>query len=399
MTSDRSAAGQAAGIPTLEVRTRRAGGAPARRLRVLHVGKFYPPHRGGMETHLRDLCERLRHEVETEVLVADGVGAGVEETVGGVRVERVATRLRLGAAPVCPGMVRRIRESRADIVHLHFPNPAAVLAYLAAGHRGALVVTYHSDIVRQSWTGRAFRPVLEHLLRRARAVIATSPDYVESSPVLRRFRARCRVIPLGIDSERFERRDEGAVGRVRALHGPRLVTAVGRLVYYKGFEHLVRAMRETDGRLVIVGDGPLRPLLARERDAWGLGDRVALPGEVEDVTPYLQAADVFALPSVARSEAFGIVQLEAMACGVPVVNTRLPSGVPFVSPDGVCGSTVPPGDAGALARALNQLLDDPALRARYGEAGRRRVRAEFTADLMAERTLRLYREVAGAPGA
>ncbi len=373
--------------------------APAETLRVLHVGKFYPPHKGGMETHLRDLCERLRGEVETEVIVAGREARDVEETVGGVRVVRARTLFNVGAAPVCPGMVRRIRESRADIVHLHFPNPAAVLSYLASGHRGALVVTYHSDIVRQRWTGLAFRPVLEHLLRRARAVIATSPDYVESSPVLRRFRARCRVIPLGIEPERFERRDEGAVSRIRALYGPRLVLAVGRLIYYKGFEHLVRAMRETDGRLVIVGDGPLRPLLERERDAWGLHERVALPGEVEDVTPHLQAADVFALPSVARSEAFGIVQLEAMACGVPVVNTRLPSGVPFVSPDGVSGITVAPGDAGALARALNQLLDNPGLRALYGEAGRRRVRAEFTADLMAERTLRLYREVAGVPGA
>jgi rhamnosyl/mannosyltransferase len=149
--------------------------------------------------------------------------------------------------------------------------------------------------------------------------------------------------------------------------------------------------------LLIVGDGPLRRALERERDTLGaMRERVVLLGEVEDAAPYFRASDVFALASVARSEAFGIVQLEAMACGVPVVNTRLASGVPFVSPDGVSGITVPPADAPALARALNTLLDDAALRTKLGEAGRRRVREEFTADLMAERTLELYREVSDA---
>lgn len=365
-----------------------------RRLRVLHVGKFYPPHKGGMETHLRDLCERLAPRVEVEVLVANDGRADVEENIGGVRVTRAGTLLHLGAAPLCPSMPRRIRQSRADIVHLHFPNPTAVLAYLASGHRGRLVVTYQSDIVRQKMTGRAFRPVLYRFLRRADAVIATSPDYVASSPVLRDFRERCRVIPLGIPAERFARRDEGEVRRVRERFGPRLVLGVGRLVYYKGFEHLVRAMRGVEAQLVIVGEGPLRAALERERDRLGLGARVHLVGEVEDVAPFFHAARVFALPSTARSEAFGIVQLEAMACGVPVVNTRLDSGVTYVSPDGVSGLTVPPADPAALAAALNRLLDDDALRTRLGESARRRAASEFGADLMAERTLRLYEEIA-----
>jgi glycosyltransferase involved in cell wall biosynthesis len=365
------------------------------RPRVLHVGKFYPPHKGGMETHLRDLCERLRAHLEVEVVVASSDSAGAEEVVGGVRVSRLRTLARLGAAPVCAGLARRIRETRADLVHLHFPNPTAVLAYLKSGSRAPLVVTYHSDIVRQRILGRAFRPFLYRFLRRASAVIATSPDYVESSEVLGDFRARCRVIPLGIPAERFERADETAARRVRERFGDRIVLGVGRLIYYKGFAHLVRAMREVEARLLVIGEGPLRGELERERDAAGLRDRVHFLGEVEDAAPYFRAADVFALPSTARSEAFGIVQLEAMAAGVPVVNTRLASGVPFVSPDGVTGLTVTPGDAKALADALNRLFADAALRARMGEAGRRRVREEFTADLMAERTLRLYEEVAG----
>lgn len=367
------------------------------RPRVLHVGKFYPPHKGGMETHLRDLCERLPPRFEPHALVAASDAAGVEETIDGVRVTRLGTRLQFGAAPVCPGMARRIRESDARLVHLHFPNPTAILSYLTSGHRGPLVVTYHSDIVRQKVLGRAFRPVLYRFLSRASAIVATSPDYVESSSVLRDFRAKCRVIPLGIVAEKFDRASDDdadeTARRVRAEHGPRIVLGVGRLIYYKGFEHLIRAMETVNSRLLIIGEGPLRAGLERLRDALGLGERVRFLGEVEDAAPYFRAADVFALPSIARSEAFGIVQLEAMAAGVPVVNTRLDSGVPFVSPDGVTGLTVAPADPHALAAALNTLLDDAPLRARLGEAGRRRVRADFTADLMAERTMRLYNEV------
>jgi rhamnosyl/mannosyltransferase len=363
------------------------------RRRVLHVGKFYPPHKGGMETHLRDLCERLQQKVDVHVLVASDAAETTEEVTNGVRVTRMGTLLNLGAAPFCPGMARRIRETEADIVHLHFPNPTAFVAYLASCHAGRLVVTYHSDIVRQKISGRAFRPILRHVLRRTRAIIATSPNYIESSPVLRRERERCRVIPLGIPVEKFAHANDVEVGRIRARFGSRIVLAVGRLIYYKGFEYLIRAMRRVEGHLVVIGTGPLDVRLRRERDAAGLQERVHFLGEVADAAPYFHAADVFALASTARSEAFGIVQLEAMACGVPVVNTRLDSGVPFVSLDGVTGLTVAPADADALAAALNRLLGDATLRAKFGAAGRERVRAEFSADVMAERTLNLYEEV------
>src|SRR2546423_2680296 len=302
-----------------------------------------------METPLGELWERLEGEVDARVVVAASGGrASTEETIGGVRVRREGTLLSLGASPVCPGLARRIRESRADIVHLHFPNPAAIVAYFLSGHAGRVVGTYRSDIVRQKILGRAFRPVLEHFLRRASAIIATSPDYVESSPVLKKFRERCRVIPLGVVPEQFERVDDRAVRDIRGRYGERVVLSVGRLIYYKGFAHLIRAMRDVEARLLVVGDGPLRRALERERDALGdLRERVVLLGEVADAAPYFRAADVFALASVARSEAFGVVQLEAMAAGLPVVNTRLASGVPFVSVDGLTGITVPPADPAA----------------------------------------------------
>lgn len=365
-----------------------------RRLRVLHVGKFYPPHRGGMESHVQTLARELSAEVDVEVLVSNDGRQTVRETLDGMPVTRIGTLASFASASVNPGMARAIRQAAADVVHFHHPNPTGVLSYLASGRRGPLVVTYHSDIIRQRVLGAAFAPVLHRFLRGAHAILASSPDYAASSPVLRRHAERVRVIPFGIDAASFERADAEEVAEIRARYGPRLVVAAGRLVYYKGFDYLVRAMGAVDGRLVILGDGPLRRALQALAEELGVGQRVTLAGAVPELAPWYHAADVFALPAVARSEAFGLVQLEAMAAGTPVVNTRLDSGVPFVSRDGETGITVPPADADALAAALRRLLNDAALRRRLGDAARERVRREFSLEGMVADTLAVYREAA-----
>lgn len=363
------------------------------RLRILHVGKFYPPHPGGMETHLQALCGELKQSLDVEVIVANDERATVEETIDGVKVSRLGTLLNVGAAPVCPRMVSRIRESAADIVHIHWPNPTSVLAYLASGHKGHLVFSYHSDVVRQVYLRKPFWPILRHALKKADAIIAATSNYIESSAVLQKFRDRCRVIPYGIPLDQFDQPDKIEIAKIRKQYGSRIVLGVGRLVYYKGFKYLIRAMREVDAHLLIVGNGPLQRELEREARETGISERVTFLTDVVDVRSYYHAADVFVLSSTARSEAFGIVQLEAMACGKPVVNTRLDSGVPFVSLDGVTGITVPVLDSEGLSRAINTLLNDTALSARYGRAGRLRVEQEFSLDVMTRRTVEVYGEV------
>jgi rhamnosyl/mannosyltransferase len=371
------------------------------KLRVLQVGKFYPPHMGGIETHLQALCGALRNHADVRVIVSSENRNTVEETVDSVPVARLATLLTAFSTSISPGMVSRIRNSGAELVHIHLPNPAAVLAYLASGHRGRLVVTYHSDTVKQKVLGRMFEPLLNAALRKSAAIIATSPNYLATSPVLQAFRDRCHVIPYGIDSAQFEQCDAAAVRSVRQRFGERLVISVGRLVYYKGFDVLIRAMASVRGKLVIVGDGPLRGELQSLAAQLGVADKVVFAGEINNagVTPYYHAADLFALASVARSEAFGIVQIEAMAAGLPVVNTSLDSGVPFVSLDGQTGLTVPPGNPQALAAAINRLLDDNGLRQTLGQAGVRRARQEFGLDTMLHRTLQLYQRVRADSGA
>jgi rhamnosyl/mannosyltransferase len=367
------------------------------KLRVLHVGKFYPPHMGGIETHLQALCGALRPYADVRVIVSSEGRNTVEETVDSVPVERLATLLTAFSTSISPGMVSRIRNSGAELVHLHLPNPTAVLAYLASGHRGRLVVTYHSDTVKQKVLGRIFEPFLHAALRRSDAIIATSPNYLATSPVLQAFRDRCRIIPYGIDTTQFEQCSPEAVRRIREQLADRLVISVGRLVYYKGFEVLIRAMAYVRGKLVIVGNGPLRGELESLAARLGVADKVVFAGEIDNaaVTAYYHAADLFALASVARSEAFGIVQIEAMAAGLPVINTNLDSGVPFVSLHDKTGLTVPPGDPEALAAAINRLLDDDALRQSLGQAGVIRARQEFGLETMLRRTLQLYGSVTG----
>ncbi len=363
------------------------------RPRVLHVGKFYAPHKGGIETHLQLLCGELRKHADLQVVVANTTRKTTDEVIDGVRVKRTASWVNLAGTPFCPAMAGAIRESRADIVHLHLPNPAAILAYQASGHEGVLICSYHSDIVRQKFLGKVFSPFLNSALKRSAAIISASPNYIESSEVLQGFRDRCHLIPYGIATDSFTDSNDARVRSIREKYGPNLIMAVGRLVYYKGFQYLIRAMEKVQGRLLLVGDGPLRAELEAEVQARNLADRVVFLGKVEDVIPYYHAAELFVLPSLARSEAFGIVQLEAMACGKPVINTNLDSGVTYVSVDGLTGRTVPPEDADALSSAINLLLSNPELRSRYGQAARARVEQLFTLEAMTGKMLDLYRNV------
>jgi rhamnosyl/mannosyltransferase len=208
--------------------------------------------------------------------------------------------------------------------------------------------------------------------------------------MLQAFGDRVRVIPYGINHEPYGRLDSEAAA-LRQRYGPKIVLGVGRLVYYKGWPYLLSAMSEVDATLLIIGDGPMRQELERQAHAQGIAHRVHFLGEKSNVIPFYQACDVFVLSSI-RGEAFGLVQLEAMAAGKPVVNTNLQSGVPFVSRDGESGFSVPPHDSKALVNAINALLENEPLRTRYGHAGRRRVQQEFSVQAMRNATIKLYAE-------
>lgn len=367
-----------------------------RKLRVLHVGKYYPPTRGGMETHLQTLCSELQRQIEVRIIVASGTSEGSCGMADGVWVERLPTVITAASTPVCLTMPARIRAADADLVHIHHPNPMASLAFLLSGFKGPMVTTWHSDVVRQRVLNSLYAPIERKFLNRSSAIIASSPNYLDGSKALRGFRDNCAVVPFGIPLEPLQRRNEEAVRDIRLRFGNRIALSAGRLVYYKGLPNLIRAMKNVDATLLVVGDGPLRHSLEDQTRDLGLDGRVRFLGQIDDLVPYLQACDVFVLPSNARSEAFGIVQLEAMGCGKPVINTRLQSGVPYVSLDGVTGLTVPPDDSAALSAALNELFGNDELRRQYGEAAYLRVSSEFTVRLMVDRTIEVYNRAMGA---
>jgi glycosyltransferase involved in cell wall biosynthesis len=362
-------------------------------MRILQIGKFYPPHMGGIETHLETLSHELRNHASVHLVVANDARRRASSNCAGVTVSRMARVFTVASTPICLGMVQEIRRSAAEIVHLHTPNPFGALAYLFSGLRVPLVLTWHSDVLRQKCLAKILSPIDRTILKSADSIVATSENYLKTSPRLAPYTAKCRVIPYGISLERFRATDSNAHA-IRQRFGPRIVLAVGRLVYYKGFSYLIRAMKSVQATLLLIGDGPLRRSLQEEAQSVGISDRVKFIGELSNelTVPYYQASDIFVLPSVARTEAFGIVQIEAMASGLPVINTALDSGVPAVSLDDVTGITVPPADSQALATAINRLLVDPVLRSRYGQRARHRA-MEFSASSMGRSILELYREV------
>jgi len=370
-------------------------------VRIVHVFKdFFPPTTGGVEQHLHLLSRELARDADVTVLVPARARSTRVEEIDGVRVVRAAEFGRYASAPLCPTMPLWLRRLRPDIVHLHFPNPMGDLTFLLSGWRGRLVLTYHADIIKQRRLLPYYQPVLNRLFRRVDRIIATSDDYIASSPTLSANKDKCTVIPLGIETGPLELKDADrqAVCALKREHGDRIIAFIGVLRYYKGLDVLVRSMRDVRGRVLIAGRGEERDRLSAMASDIGVADRVLFLGEIDDDRrrQLLHAADVLVLPSIDRCEAFGLSQLEAMACGTPVVSTNLPTGVRFVNRDGETGLIVPPGDAGALAVALNRLLGDEPLRKRLGEAAARRVRDTFTAERMVAATRRVYDEVLGA---
>jgi glycosyltransferase involved in cell wall biosynthesis len=369
-------------------------------VKVLQLGKFYPPEHGGMEAAVRELTEGLNATgLRTDVLCTNRQWRTAEEAwPGGYRVVRAAAPAMLLSTPVAPALLTQARRllPAADVVHLHMPNPMAALALRFTPFRGRLVVHWHSDVVRQRIALHLYEPLQRWVLQRADVIVATSDRYANASAALRPWQDKVAVVPIGIADHRARACCcQGASVRARYA-GKKIVFALGRMAGYKGFDILVQAaaLLPKDTVVIIGGGGDLLDRLRNRVAEAGLGDRVVLPGPISDadLSAYFWAADVFCMPSTTRAEAFGIAMLEAMSVGKPVVATDIAgSGVPWVNVHGSTGLNVVPGSADALAEGLRRVLVDPPMGARFGEAGRQRYLNEFTAGTMTRRIVDLYR--------
>ena len=334
---------------------------------------------------MRTFSRELNRRAEVQVLVCQEKGKGEDRTVEGVPVHYASSLGTYFSCPVSFSFFRKFRQmaKQTDVVEIHMPFPLADAACLLSGYRGAVVVAWHSDVVRQKKLMRLYRPLLLRFLRRVDCIIVATEGHITSSPILTQFREKCRVIPYGIDVAAYRSIAQKPILR-QIQRNPETVRVlfVGRFVYYKGIEVLLHAFVQVHGcELFLVGHGTpeMEEKLHRMAEMAQMETRVHFLGNLseEDLRAAFADCDIFVLPSVANSEAFGIVQQEAMVYGKPVINTSLPTGVPHVSLDGVTGITVPPEDVPALAQAIQKLADDKALREQYGRAAAKRVEEEY----------------------
>ncbi len=377
-------------------------------MRVLHIGKYFLPHKGGIEQFLADLVPALQREgIEVGVLAhGRGERKAHRRPFLLVRAPTLGELLYTPISPTFPLELRRLlRDFRPDLIHAHLPNPAAFWLLLE-GRKIPLILHWHADVIpsrldrRLAFAYPLYRHLEEGLLKRASTIIATSPPYAERSIPLARHREKVEVVPLGLNPKRLRCSDWTLrwaerlwrPGALRLLH-------VGRLTYYKGYETMLEAMKGLEGvHLLLVGAGALEEDLRHRIETLNLNDRVDLLGEVgrEQRNGLLQSCDLLLLPSLERTEAFGLVLLEAMACGKPVIASDIPgSGVGWVVRKGGGGLLIRPGDPASLKAAVLE-LEDPRRRSVLGKQGQSQLLKHFHIDLIAPRIAELYRKIACA---
>lgn len=390
-------------------------------MKVLHVGKFYPI-RGGVEKVMWDLTRGLgERDVKVDMLCAklpqdpaDYADRAMEIPSAGpsfpegtmvlklnrnARVICVPAFRKVAATMISPAMSKTLRKmikeaetegEPYDVVHVHHPDPMAALALRLSGWKGKVVLHYHSDILKQKGLMKLYKPLQEWLLKRADIIVGTTPVYVSESPYLALYQDKTTYLPIGINPLSA---DDAAVAKIRSkFPGKKIVWSLGRLVGYKGYQYLVEAVKylPEDYVLVIGGEGPLLQDLEKRARYDEVSDRIRFIGRVsaEDCSAWYAASDVFALSSIWRTEAFAIVQIEAMSLGKPVVSTRIPgSGVSWVNKDGVSGKTVPVCDSKALADAIIEVVENSE---KYGEGAKKRFESKFTFEKMISGCISIY---------
>lgn len=362
----------------------------SKKLRILEVNKAYYPHVGGIETLVRQYSEGLArdYDVDVKVLVCrDDRGRTLRQRINGVDVTKAASLGTFCKCPVSFTFIRLFRKmaKKADVIHIHMPFPLADVAALLSGFKGRIVLSWHSDIVKQKKMMLLYKPFMKRLLDRADAVAIATMGHYFGSDHLKDYFGKCHVVPYGIAPEKYLNIKRRPILTEKCSDpGSIKVFFTGRLVYYKGVDVLLKAFRRVNNcELFIAGTGVLDDELKAYTREHGLEKKVHFLGFFPDkeLKQAYADCDIFVLPSVEKSEAFGIVQLEAMIYGKPVINTDLDSGAPYVSIGGITGLTVEKSNTKELAKAINTLAENRELREVLGKAAAERVHSEFTEDI------------------
>ena len=364
-------------------------------MKVLQLGKFYPI-RGGVEKVMWDLTGGLSARgIDCDMLCAELEKDEIIHLNEHGRVICLKAWMKKAATMIAPKMVSWLKEHKDeyDIIHVHHPDPMACLALRLSGYKGRVILHWHSDILKQKTLLKFYAPLQNWLIHRADTIIGTTPVYLKESPYLQDVQDKTVAVPIGIEPITYS--EALAEQWKQRYPGKKLVVSIGRLVPYKGYTYLIQACRNLseDFQVLVVGDGPLNETLQNEIVEHGVQDRIKFLGYVEDheMHALLGACDVFVLSSVMKTEAFGIVQIEAMSLGKPVIATQVPeSGVSWVNADGESGLNVPIKDPEALAGAIRKICTDDNLHQQFSEGAKNRFEENFTIDRMIERTIKIY---------
>lgn len=387
--------------------------------RICHLAKYYPPMPGGIETHVQSLAHTQENlGAEVSVLCVNGLNHNkceslrtntIKELDNNVQVTSLGRLGSFAKLDLCPDIIKNLLQvvnESYSIVHLHTPNPTMLIAWLIAAlivevtgrPRTPLVITHHSDIIKQRFLKYALRPIEYLVYRQASCILTDSPDYPKGSKFLRNFKEKIKALPLGLEFSKYIHPNQASLSYSRSLkekYGTPIWLIVGRLVYYKAIHLAIEALALVPGTLVIIGTGPLEEDLKSKAKQLGVAERIVWHGyaSADELRGAYYAATALWFPSNMRSEGFGLVQLEAMASGCPVINADIPcSGVPWVSRHEQEGLTVPINNSVALAQAAKRLLDYPDLRNRLSTASRERVCKEFNHVTMAQRSFEIYKQ-------
>lgn len=369
-------------------------------MRVLQLGKFYPIT-GGVEKVMFDIVVGMseREDMCCDMLCASNKCRHEEIVkINCANIMCTPTWTKAFATMISPRMINRLRQiqSNYDIIQIHHPDPMAALALRLSEYKGKVILHWHSDILKQKFMLRLYKPLQNWLVNRADVIIGTTPKYLDCSPFLQKNSLNKHCIPIGIDPIQY---NEEQVNTLRKKYaGKKIIFSLGRLVEYKGYEYLIESAKflPNDYVILIGGSGHLKNQLENLIDINGLQNKVELLGRISDadLSTYYGACDVYVLSSIWKTEAFGIVQIEAMSCGKPVIATKIEgSGVDWVNEDGVSGVNVEPKNAKALADAILFVLSDKERYNKLSQGAKKRYETFFKKEIMIKKCVDLYKSL------
>lgn len=370
-------------------------------MKVLQLGKFHPV-KGGVEKVMYAFMLGLssRGIVCDMLCASDDEEVGVTQVTPKSRLIKVKTVTKQASTMISPSMVSTLKKicRRYDIIHIHLPDPMAVVALMFSGYKGKVVVHWHSDILKQRFLLQLFKPLQSWVVNRADLILGTTPIYVEQSSALKSVQDKVDYLPIGV-RERAPEPEQ--VEMIRSQYpGKKIVYSMGRLVEYKGYEYLIEAatLLPDDYVILIGGSGPLKGKLQDMVQKFQLQNKVFIlgfiPREVESA--YYGACDVFCLSSTLKTEAYAIVQVEAMSCARPIIATNIPgSGVSWVNAHGVSGLNVEPCSSTEIATAVQMICTDPHLYEKYSQGALYRYHKNFTLEAMTTELIHKYKTLLG----